>query len=144
MKRLAVKKSLCVGCRVCEIVCSAYHSGEFNPKRALMRVPTAHPTPSAPVFCRQCNNPPCIESCGTGAIFIDEKNNFVMLDQSKCNGCGECLPACPFNAIFLDPVTGLALKCDLCIELDERKCVEYCPTRALGVKENKKAAGADI
>ena len=47
------------------------------------------------------NSPDCsgIEVCSTGALFWDEKNKTLAIDNSKCVICGKCEEACPVNAI---------------------------------------------
>ena len=50
--RLSVDKQKCTGCETCEIVCAVVHTGEFNPRKANIRVPFTHPLPSVPVICR--------------------------------------------------------------------------------------------
>lgn len=61
--------------------------------------------------CKNCVPAPCITACKKGAIYYSSKN-VVSIDQSKCDGCGDCLKACPYNAIILKD--NKAYKCDLC------------------------------
>jgi pyruvate formate lyase activating enzyme len=72
-----------------------------------------------PLRCAWCSNP---ESQNLHAE--------VMVRQQKCEGCGECVVACPRDAVAL--VEGAASidrsLCDLCME-----CVEACPTGSLEV-----------
>ena len=129
--RVNVIASKCVGCKGCELACSVVHLAEINPKRARLKVTYTHPLPSAPKVCRQCPRPKCVDACPTGAL--RKGADRVNLDQSLCTGCGACVEACPFNSIFLDPVDGLALKCDLCG--GDPACVKYCKRGALVIKE---------
>lgn len=129
MRRVSVDKNKCTGCRLCEIICSSSHYGSYNPRRARIRVPITYPMPSAPIVCRQCPNPKCVEACPTGAL---EKGDWVHFDDEKCTLCGACVEACPFKAIWMTPGKEL-LKCDLCG--GDPTCVKACPQEALGLKE---------
>jgi Flp pilus assembly CpaF family ATPase/ferredoxin len=67
---------------------------------------------STSVFnCSNCKNAPCIFACKQNAIFYIS-NGIVSIDQDRCIGCGECLKACPHDAIVLKKKK--AYKCDLC------------------------------
>jgi Fe-S-cluster-containing hydrogenase component 2 len=56
----------------------------------------------------------------------------VLIDAARCDGCGNCIPACAFGAIWLHPRYGKAVKCDLCYGLNIiMPCVKFCPTGAL-------------
>ena len=48
--------------------------------------------------CKHCHNAPCLEACPTGALFRTEFDT-VVVQQDICNGCGYCVPACPFGVI---------------------------------------------
>lgn len=127
--RLKINKSLCVGCKACEVVCSAYHYNEYNPKRSRIKLKFKHPLPSQPDFCLQCNKPKCAEACPTGALFRDDKNGYVAFIDEKCIRCKKCIAACPFNGIYFDEVNYEILKCDLCG--GDPQCVKICQRKAL-------------
>lgn len=42
-----------------------------------------------------------IEVCPTHALFWDEKNKKIGIDNLKCIGCGKCVDACPVSAIVV-------------------------------------------
>ncbi len=65
--------------------------------------------------CKHCHNAPCIEACPTGALFKTEFDT-VVLQQDICNGCGYCVPACPFGVVDLSTLDGKAHKCTLCYD----------------------------
>ena len=133
MKRVVLKESpplnTCVGCRTCELVCSFEHEKTFNPKKSRIRIVQKEPGISRPIVCVQCSKAPCIEACPTKAITRDDKTGVVVIHEDLCNGCGLCIPKCPFNAIFMHPEQKIAIKCDLCG--GDPACVKYCPQRVL-------------
>jgi carbon-monoxide dehydrogenase iron sulfur subunit len=98
-------------------------------KRSAIRVPFEGKFPGKVQVCRQCSNARCVKVCPEKALERDRQS--IRLDRSRCSGCGMCVEACPFNAIYLDPVDGLAVKCDLCN--GKFMCVEYCQKQAIKV-----------
>ncbi|MGE5130985.1 MAG: 4Fe-4S dicluster domain-containing protein [Sphingomonadaceae bacterium] len=84
-----------------------------------------------PKLCNQCENPPCVEVCPTGATF-KAKDGVVLIDQSYCIGCQYCVQACPYGVRYLDPRKGVADKCTWCYHRITKglmpACVEICPT----------------
>ena len=66
--------------------------------------------------CKHCGNAPCLEACPTGAIFRTEFDT-VVVQNDICNGCGYCVPACPFGVVDLSLEDGKAHKCTLCYDL---------------------------
>ena len=123
----------CVGCRTCELACSFEHDETFNPKKSRIRIARKGPAISYPVVCVQCLKAPCMEACPTKAIVRDPKTNAVVVREDLCNGCGACIPSCPFNAIFMHPEKNIAIKCDLCG--GRLACIKYCPQRVLRYTE---------
>jgi anaerobic dimethyl sulfoxide reductase subunit B (iron-sulfur subunit) len=54
-----------------------------------------------------------------------------VVDRDKCNGCQECLSACPFDVPQFGH-DGTLQKCDFCMGLaGGPACVASCPTGAL-------------
>ncbi len=84
--------------------------------------------------CKHCHNPPCLEACPTGALFKTEFDT-VVVQQDICNGCGYCVPACPFGVIDLSALDGKAHKCTLCYDRLkgglEPACAKSCPTDSI-------------
>ena len=120
----------CIGCRACEVSCSFEHYKENNPARALLRiVKYEEHSLDIPVACSHCRKAPCQEVCPVDAITRNDKTDAVVIDQDKCIGCRECITACPFNIIMIDPKTQLIVKCDLC--KGKPKCAEVCPKSAI-------------
>src|ERR1700744_2081656 len=84
--------------------------------------------------CKHCHNPPCLEACPTGALFKTEFDT-VVVQQDVCNGCGYCVPACPFGVVDLSALDGKAHKCTLCYDRLkgglEPACAKSCPTDSI-------------
>jgi formate dehydrogenase iron-sulfur subunit len=84
--------------------------------------------------CKHCKDAPCLQACPTGAIFRSEFDT-VVVQHDVCNGCGYCVPACPFGVVELDKIDGKAHKCTLCYDRLkgglEPACAKSCPTEAI-------------
>jgi formate dehydrogenase iron-sulfur subunit len=84
--------------------------------------------------CKHCSPAPCLEACPTGAIFRTEFDT-VVVQQDICNGCGYCVPACPFGVVAMDDDDGKAHKCTLCYDRMkgglEPACAKSCPTDSI-------------
>ena len=88
--------------------------------------------------CKHCHNPPCLEACPTGSLFKTEFDT-VVVQQDICNGCGYCVPACPFGVIDVSKLDGKAHKCTLCYDRLkgglEPACAKACPTDSINFGE---------
>jgi formate dehydrogenase iron-sulfur subunit len=84
--------------------------------------------------CKHCTNAGCLDACPTGALVRTEFGS-VVLQPDVCNGCGYCVPACPFGVVDRDPSDGRAGKCTLCYDrLEdglEPACAKACPTDSI-------------
>src|SRR5919106_736899 len=84
--------------------------------------------------CKHCSPAPCLEACPTGALFRTEFDT-VVVQQDICNGCGYCVPACPFGVVELNVPDGKAHKCTLCYDRLkgglEPACAKACPTESI-------------
>ena len=84
--------------------------------------------------CKHCTNAGCLDACPTGALIRTEFQT-VFLQPDVCNGCGYCIPACPFGVVDKDRIDGRAGKCTLCYDrLEdglEPACAKACPTDSI-------------
>ena len=133
MKIITVDVDKCTGCRLCELVCSLKHTGEFNPARARIHVLGYNEVFALPVMCFQCTRPYCMEVCPSGAITKGEAAGITRISNKECTGCKMCTFACPFGNIALSSEEKVAVKCELCD--GEPECVDICPTGALKFSE---------
>ena len=84
--------------------------------------------------CKHCTRAACLDVCPTGALFRSEFGTVVVQDD-VCNGCGYCIPACPFGVIDEQPQSGHAAKCTLCYNRlrdgETPACAKACPTESI-------------
>ena len=84
--------------------------------------------------CKHCTSAACLDVCPTGAIFRTEFGT-VVVQADVCNGCGYCVPACPFGVIDQRRGDGRAWKCTLCYDRlrdgAEPACAQACPTDSI-------------
>ncbi|WP_413805296.1 4Fe-4S dicluster domain-containing protein [Streptomyces sp. OE57] len=84
--------------------------------------------------CKHCTHAACLDVCPTGALFRTEFGTVVVQDD-VCNGCGYCVPACPYGVIGVRPEDGGAHKCTLCYDRlgagQEPACAKACPTDSI-------------
>ncbi len=118
----------CLGCQICEFVCSAAKEKSCDPLFSRIRVVNSEPLGSMAISCVLCEKAPCVQACLTRALFKDEKG-VVAVDEKKCIGCGWCIERCKFGAISLHPSKKVVAICDLCN--GEPKCVKFCPFDAI-------------
>jgi len=84
--------------------------------------------------CKHCTHAACLDVCPTGSLFRTEFGS-VVVQEDICNGCGYCIPACPYGVIDQRKEDGRAWKCTLCydrLEVGmEPACAKACPTDSI-------------
>lgn len=95
--------------------------------------------------CSHCSDPACIKVCPMKAISKEAEFGAVVVDASKCIGCGACQAACPWHVPqYYEPLENTPIgsekhpkmtKCDMCVDRLKAglkpACVASCPGRAL-------------
>jgi Fe-S-cluster-containing hydrogenase component 2 len=133
---ITVNPSKCIGCSLCEFVCSLEKENDPNPLKSRIRVIRLSPILNLTVTCRFCRDAPCVRACPRNAIKQSERGGILIIDEEKCDGCVLCIQACPYGGIMLHPEKGVVIACDLCD--GETKCVKYCPEEALEITSEDK------
>jgi formate dehydrogenase iron-sulfur subunit len=100
--------------------------------------------------CKHCVRAGCLEVCPTGAIIRTEFDT-VVIQSDVCNGCRDCIGACPFGVIDINPASGTAQKCTLCYDRMrgglEPACSKACPTDSINfgpIRELRQLADARV
>ena len=131
----------CFGCHGCEVACKAendvplgkyirqtiYHDHTCDSGGGVARI-------MAPMSCQHCEDAPCIKACPCGSMHKGPGGT-VQVNYDTCSGHTACKDACPYGAIYIDPVANQAVKCHNCThrvdEGMEPACVDTCPSGAL-------------
>ncbi len=131
----------CIGCHACTIACKSEHDVPLGVNRTWVKYIETGKFPDASrhfsvMRCNQCEDAPCMTICPTNALFRAD-NGVVDFQDDNCIGCKSCMNACPYDALFINPDTNTAQKCNFCnhrIEVGlEPSCVVVCPTEAIKV-----------
>ena len=147
--------SRCVGCRNCQIACKDEHCGyawlpyaqaqpeigqfwiKVNEKER-GQVPVVSVSYS-PRLCNHCVDAPCAAACKNNA-FKRRDDGLLILEPEKCQGCKNCIEACPISVIYFNEELSISQKCSGCAHLLDDgwtvpRCVDSCATDALSFGE---------
>ena len=140
--------SVCIGCKACEVACKEWNAGARGRAGVHRPTPTTTPASlgantwrhvafieqagrgamtatrrdairwlMSSDVCKHCTHSACLDVCPTGAIFRTEFGT-VVVQEDVCNGCGYCVPACPFGVLDRREIEddGRVWKCTLCYD----------------------------
>jgi len=137
-------KSLCSGCRICEMVCANFNSGGRN-SASLSRILLEKEYLRGdyqPKVCHQCADPPCLKACPVTALQVERQRGTYarIIDERACIGCQKCVEACqkyfqPSRPRF-DVQKQRTIKCHLCF--GDPQCVKFCPLGVLRMERSEK------
>ncbi|GAA0938358.1 4Fe-4S dicluster domain-containing protein [Actinocorallia libanotica] len=155
--------SVCIGCKACEVACKewnaipedglAFTGWSYDNTQELGSDSWRHvafieqPVPDgdgdgrdgvrwlmASDVCKHCTHAACLDVCPTGSLFRTEYGT-VVVQEDICNGCGYCVPACPYGVIERREEDGRAWKCTMCYDRLgdglEPACAKACPTDSI-------------
>lgn len=153
--------SVCIGCKACEVACKQWNTLDGNEPafgdgydntgsldaQNWRHVKFIDNVPDEPAVagngkawlmmsdvCKHCTHASCMEVCPTGAIIRTEFDT-VFIQPDVCNGCRNCISACPYSVIEMDANTKVAQKCTLCYDRLqgglEPACAKACPTQSI-------------
>ncbi len=169
--------TVCIGCKACEVACKEWNQlpaenggirelsgNSYDNTRRLDGIHWRH-VKFVEQFsadrrdgrwlmmsdvCKHCVQAGCLEVCPTGAIIRTEFDT-VVIQSNVCNGCRDCIAACPFGVIEINPASGTAQKCTLCYDRLqhglEPACAKACPTASIQfgpVRELRERAQARV
>jgi formate dehydrogenase iron-sulfur subunit len=153
--------SVCIGCKACEVACKEWNelpgneptfgdgydnTGNLDAQnwrhvQFIDRVPDETSVVGQGKawlmmsdVCKHCTHASCMDVCPTDAIIRTEFDT-VYIQPDVCNGCRNCIAACPYGVIEMDQHKGVAQKCTLCYDRLqgglEPACAKACPTQSI-------------
>jgi formate dehydrogenase iron-sulfur subunit len=155
--------SVCIGCKACEVACKEWNqlkgdephfladsfdnTGKLDAEnwRHVKFIEPSSLTAATTVgdgqawlmmsdVCKHCQHASCLEVCPTNAIVRTEFDT-VFIQQETCNGCRNCISACPYGVIGFSESTGTVHKCTLCYDRLQNDmtpaCAKACPTQSI-------------
>ena len=135
----AIDNRKCIGCHACTVACKSEHDVPVGVNRTHVKyIETGQYPNSNREFsvhrCNHCEDAPCTTICPTTALFT-RSDGIVDFDDDRCIGCKSCMQACPYDALYINPNTGTAAKCNYCAHRIENSyepaCVIVCPVEAI-------------
>jgi Fe-S-cluster-containing dehydrogenase component/formate-dependent nitrite reductase membrane component NrfD len=129
----------CIGCHACTVACKEEHGVELGVFRTWVKYIEQGEFPDtrrsfSVLRCNHCDDAPCIEICPVTALYKRD-DGIVDFDPERCIGCKACLNGCPYDALYIDPHSQTAAKCNFCAHRVETglkpSCEVVCPTDAI-------------
>ena len=167
--------TVCIGCKACEVACHQWNAlparndgkneltgNSYDNTGALSDVDWRHVKFIEQFsedrstarwlmmsdICKHCVSAPCLDVCPTGSIIRTEFDT-VYIQEPVCNGCRDCIAACPFGVIHVSAQKQIAQKCTFCYDRLQNglvpACAQACPTASIqfGPIDELRARAAD-
>ena len=129
----------CIGCHACSVACKEEHQVPLGVYRTWVKYVEKGDFPNTRrhftvLRCNHCEDAPCVTICPVTALY-KRSDGIVDFDNEVCIGCKACMQACPYDALYIDPNTDTAAKCNFCAHRVEvglqPSCQVVCPTQAI-------------
>ena len=129
----------CIGCHACTVACKAEHDDPIGVNKTWVKYIEKGEFPNtnrnfSVMRCNHCDDSPCTDVCPVTALW-EREDGIVDFDPERCIGCKACMQGCPYDALYIDPNTETAAKCNYCSHrVDtgrEPACVTVCPEDAI-------------
>ena len=129
----------CIGCHACTVACKAEHDDPIGVNKTWVKYIEKGKFPNtnrnfSVMRCNHCDDSPCTDVCPVTALW-EREDGIVDFDTERCIGCKACMQGCPYDALYIDPETSTAAKCNYCSHrVDsgrEPACVTVCPEDAI-------------
>jgi Fe-S-cluster-containing dehydrogenase component/formate-dependent nitrite reductase membrane component NrfD len=129
----------CIGCHACTVACKAEHDDPIGVNKTWVKYIEKGEFPRtnrnfSVMRCNHCDDSPCTDVCPVTALW-ERDDGIVDFDTERCIGCKACMQGCPYDALYIDPETDTAAKCNYCSHrVDagrEPACVTVCPEDAI-------------
>jgi Fe-S-cluster-containing dehydrogenase component/formate-dependent nitrite reductase membrane component NrfD len=134
-----IDQRACIGCHACTIACKSENQVPVGAFRTWVKYIEKGVFPNTRRYftverCQHCEDAPCVEICPTRSLY-KRHDGIVDFDANRCIGCKSCMQACPYDALYIDPNTHTAAKCNYCAHRTDRgllpACVIVCPVKAI-------------
>ena len=160
-KAFLIDLSHCNGCYNCQVVCKDEHcgtnwlpyaaeqpeTGQFwmrIDEKVRGQVPWVRVS-YIPILCAHCENAPCAAACAAACAagaFTRRDDGLLVLNPQNCNGCRDCISACPLGAVYFNSDANIAQKCTGCAHLLDSgwsipRCADACAHDAIQFKEEE-------
>ena len=134
-----IDQTKCIGCHACTTACKSENDVAVGVFRTWVKNVDVGAYPAvrrqfAVLRCNHCEDAPCVAICPVTAMY-QRPDGLVDFNEDTCIGCKACMQARPYDAIYMDPDSNTAAKCNFCSHrVDEGllpACVVVCPVEAL-------------
>ena len=146
-----IDQTRCIGCHACTVACKEENHVPLGVFRTWVKYVEKGEFPNtrrhfAVLRCNHCDDAPCVTICPTVALYR-RADGIVDFDRDRCIGCKSCMQACPYDALYIDPDTHTAAKCNFCAHRVERRArarVRHRVPRAGDRRRRPRRPGSEV